>query len=426
MERNNSLQFINRDFSLMLVSRFISQFGDKIFLPAILWLALTSDLGSVSRLGLISITLALPPLLSILIGVYVDRVRKKRLMVFCDLIRFVLCIAVLFNQIFILNFWVLVALIFAIELFGQFFSISSSAFIPHLVKKEDYLRANSYFTGTENITSIVGYAAGGVLIATIGTNWLILLNGISFLLSGLLLMLMKTIDQSEVAPQAKTDESPKQKSKVKDEILNALKIVFLNRVLKNLIITFLIINFSTASLEMLITIWSNNVLGLGSKGFGLLLTSILIGSLLGSVILNFSWMRKFSAEVTIAISTLVFGVMISLLSQFPEVVFSLITLFVVGIAFSILGISFTTLIMNRVAKEHLGKVGGIIQTAIRGGHPIGISIVTGSLAILTPHAIFLAIGCIIFIGGLYLTYLFMFSSLGRNIQDAEQSTIEKA
>lgn len=67
----------NRNAMLMIISRFISQLGDKFFIPAVFWLAVSAEGGSTTRLGIISVVMAIPPLLSAFIGVFIDKLDKK-------------------------------------------------------------------------------------------------------------------------------------------------------------------------------------------------------------------------------------------------------------------------------------------------------------------------------------------------------------
>ena len=136
-------------------------------------------------------------------------------MVSCDWIRFLLCIVLFVNQIWFGYFWVLVVVIYFIELIGQFFIIASGSVIPTLVEKDDLVKANSYFSITDNLTGLFGYAIGGVLIGLMGFNTLTAVNAASFLISGLLL-LMIAVDKEE---QTKHRQTPNRSKNVFPRIL---------------------------------------------------------------------------------------------------------------------------------------------------------------------------------------------------------------
>ena len=124
------------------------------------------------------------------------------------------------------------------------------------------------------------------------------------------------------------------------EYFKALRVgfglVFRHKMISNVLITFLFLNIATASLEMLITIWAHDVLQIGSAGYGILLTSILLGSLVGSLAANFPILNKTASHVLISITILCSGLTLGLFSLFDIFYVSLITLFLTGGLFSIL------------------------------------------------------------------------------------------
>lgn len=388
--------FIDWNFFSLLSSRFVSQLGDKLFIPAILWLALATEGGSTTRLGIVSLVIALPPLLSAVVGVYVDRLPKKRVLIACDVLRMILCVLLFVNQLLFHNFWVLAMLIFLIELAGQFFSLSSGSVVVHVVPSEQLLKANSYLSGTENVTSIIGFSTGGILIALFGTNPLLLANGVSFLLSALLLIRLQVPENKEAAIH--------QENKVTffQEFQQGLRSVFQHKVIANLLLVSFLLNIATASLEMLMTIWAHDVLHAGAAGYGGLLTAILIGSLIGSFVVHVPFLKHGKPQSLISFSTMWLGIAFVLASLFDTILVSYIVFSLVGILFTLVGVFFSTMVMKTVPKENSGKVFGVIQTAIRGGHPLGVAIVTALLSFVSPQMILLSIGAVIVAGGLYL------------------------
>ncbi|WP_370695781.1 MFS transporter (plasmid) [Priestia megaterium] len=393
--------FIDTNFFLLLSSRFVSQLGDKIFLPAVLWLAVESSSNGTTKVGILSFVIVLPTLLSLFIGVFVDRFNKKNTMILCDLLRFLFCLFLYFNT----HFWFIVAVVFLIELIGQFFNISSTSSIPSIVSEKSYLKANSYLTGIENITSIVGYSLGGLLIGLLGIESLVLINSITFLVSSLLLLKLTNVPLKNEEKIIKSYSSSKEKLSVfRKELLQGSKIVFTNKMVTILLLTIFILNISTASLEMLITVWAHDILKLDSSGYGFLLTSILIGSLIGSFIVNLQVIKRLSPYFSISFAVIFFGVLLILLTLFKYYLFSLSVFLIIGIFFSIININFSLLIMKNTPEKNMGKVFGLIQTFTRGGHPIGITLVTGLLGVLSVIYVIIGVGIVVLIGGVFLMY----------------------
>ena len=76
-----------RDFGLLFSGQIVSQIGDGMNKVALLWFVYEMT-GSAFKMTLIGLLQTIPPLVfSPLIGVYLDRMRKKPVMIWVDLIR---------------------------------------------------------------------------------------------------------------------------------------------------------------------------------------------------------------------------------------------------------------------------------------------------------------------------------------------------
>ncbi|RCW73104.1 MFS transporter [Saliterribacillus persicus] len=396
---------INRNFSLLLFSRFISQIGDYLFLPAILWLAIDSEQGSNTWLGIISFVIIIPPFLGFLFGIIIDNKSKRKILINTDVIRFILCLILILNQATLSSFIMITIIIFIIESAGQMFNISSQSIIPNITSEEEYLKANSYLTITSNITAIIGFSLGGVFIAFFGFTLVILINAITFLISALLLVFLRTENTVYNNNNDNNNGTAHRKMFLKafsNTLIDGLKITFKNSFLSILLIVAFIINMFSVSLEMIITVWTHEIIQVGSQGFGILLSSILIGSLFGGWFVNFKIIKQFPVEYLVSLSTAFFGVSFILVSFFPNFSIDLILFFLAGIFLAINSINFTTIIMKNTDKQSMGKVFGIIQTIIRGGQPLGIALVTWLLGWIEVPYIILGIGIVIGLSGLAL------------------------
>ncbi|MGZ8937502.1 MAG: hypothetical protein ACXW02_08475, partial [Halobacteriota archaeon] len=106
------------------------------------------------------------------------------------------------------------------------------------------------------------------------------------------------------------------------EFLQGLKITFMNKVIATILLVALVLNAATATLQMLITMWAYDVLHLGSVGYGFLLTALLVGTWMGSLLAGSSVVKRIYAPVLLASSTIMFGGLFALLPMFEHVVVS--------------------------------------------------------------------------------------------------------
>lgn len=188
-------EWMNRSFGLLMVGRFISQLGDKLYLLALPWLVLELTHSALSS----SITFALEiipqVLLAPFIGVFVDRKSRKLLMVFSDWVR-----GIIVGVITILAYLGNIQMIhiylsaFLLATFTLLFDSASEGYIPKVVAKSYLVEANANLTFINTLMRLIGPALAGILIAWIGAAGTIGINAISFILSGMVLSFLNKDD----------------------------------------------------------------------------------------------------------------------------------------------------------------------------------------------------------------------------------------
>jgi MFS family permease len=102
-----------------------------------------------------------------LAGIYADRFDKRKLLIF---ITWAQAIVILCYIPYEQNYTMLAVITFLYSSFNQFYLPAEAPSIPHLVKKEDLLVANSFFSFTANLSMIVGFAIAGPLTLAFGSK----------------------------------------------------------------------------------------------------------------------------------------------------------------------------------------------------------------------------------------------------------------
>lgn len=178
--------FKNRSFSLMWVGQLISTFGDALtqLAAGILVYRLT---GSVLSVGLMLAATALPSLLfGLVAGVVVDRYDRKKIMVVSSFLQagFVALIPLLL-PFGIVWLYVLVA---ASSTVRQFFDPAHSSVLPEVADDEALEAANSMMNISSSGSTVVGYAAAGLLASQFDLRLVFLLDALTFVIAGLFLL----------------------------------------------------------------------------------------------------------------------------------------------------------------------------------------------------------------------------------------------
>ncbi len=150
--------------------------------------------GSALNLALVTAAEYVPYLLfGLIIGAWVDRVDRKRLMIWTDLAQALVISSVpLLAAIGLLPVWWIYAVGFASSTLWICFNAAEFAAIPGLVKKEDLAAANGRLQASYAGATVVGPLLAGSVIALVPIYAVLIIDGLSFLLSALSLRTIKS------------------------------------------------------------------------------------------------------------------------------------------------------------------------------------------------------------------------------------------
>ncbi|MBP0448414.1 MFS transporter [Kitasatospora sp. RG8] len=193
------------DFRLLLGATGVSRLGSavgQLALPLVAVLALDSSAGQVGLLSTMG-TLAFV-LIGLPAGAWVDRLRKRPVMVAADLVRVVLLASVpvawAFGALTIQQLCLVALLTGAATVF---FDVAALSHLPDLVGRDHLARANAYLVTVDAATQVGGRGAGGFLVALVSAPLALAVDAVSYLWSAVcLLRLRRPEPQPQPAPEA--------------------------------------------------------------------------------------------------------------------------------------------------------------------------------------------------------------------------------
>ena len=193
----------SRDFGLLFAGQTISQIGDSLNKVALLWFVYELT-GSALKMTVIGLLQTLPPLLfGPLIGVYLDRLRKKRVMIAVDFLRagVILLIPLLYfvGQLTLERLYVLV---FVNAVVSTIFGPALASAVPLIVSKDQLIRANALMQSTANFGLLVGPAVSGIGIALVGAQYMLCVHAATFFVSALCLVPIRIRETPSPRPAA--------------------------------------------------------------------------------------------------------------------------------------------------------------------------------------------------------------------------------
>lgn len=348
---------------------FVSLIGTWIQVVAQSWLVfrLTHSaflLGVVAFLGSIPIFF-----LSLFGGVLADRLNKRNILIATQtafmLLAFTLAI---FTQLKLITprDIMLIALLNGIVM--AFDAPSRQAVVVELVGKEHLFNAISLNSVAFNSSRIIGPALAGILVALIGMSGCFYINAISFLAVIIALFLIRLNNNPVIQ---------KNNTAIKD-IREGLNFIKNNRLILILIMMVGAVSLFGITYAIFMPIFANDILKVGVRGLGVLMSSSGFGALIGALILarlgDFKYKGKF-----LVLSTMIFSISLILFSLSKVYILSIITLIFIG-GSSVAAIALiNTLLQTNVPHAFRGRVMSIFMLTFAGIMPFG-NLISGWLA----------------------------------------------
>ncbi|WP_116198991.1 MFS transporter [Amycolatopsis circi] len=193
--RRDSL-FFHADFRRLWAGDTASQLGMFVGITAIPLLAAVTLAATPFEMGLLTMAETLGFLvIGLPAGVWVDRMRKRPLMLAADLVRGVLLLSIpLAWWAGVLTMAQVLAVVLLVGLATVFFDVSYQAYLPALVGRERLLEGNAKLQGVQSSAQIAGPSVAGVLVQFVGAASTVLVTGLGYLTSALCLWRIRTVE----------------------------------------------------------------------------------------------------------------------------------------------------------------------------------------------------------------------------------------
>ncbi|MFS1514461.1 MFS transporter [Chengkuizengella sp. SCS-71B] len=176
-----------RNIVLISISRLISELG-SVALRFALSLYILDITGSPLMFGFVFGFTYIPGVLvNLFAGVLIDRSNKKKILIAADLLSGITTI--LFLVLFLVqpaNIGLLICYVIILYSFQAVFLLAMNASIPELVSKSRVMAVNSNIQSISTLLSIVGLFVGAFAYGAFGIEMVFLIDGISFILSGII------------------------------------------------------------------------------------------------------------------------------------------------------------------------------------------------------------------------------------------------
>jgi MFS family permease len=360
--------FAHSDYRVLWFTQLFSLTGTWVQSLAQSWLVLTLT-NSPAALGLIGVCQFGPTLiLGLPAGVLVDRLPKRRLLMITQIaaatIIGLLALLVATGQV---QLWQIYAAAIALGVVSTVDMPARQSFVIDLVGEDDLMNAIALNSALFNTTRVAGPALAGLLLAAYGPEICFVLNAVSYIPVIAGLGTMRTLGKPKRGGE---DGSPIERLREGLAYVRRSPAVRLPIMLAGLMAVFGM-NFGVWA-----PLLARDALNIGASGFGLLMSSLGVGSLIGALTLAFTGRRP-SPRVMLG-TALLFGAFEIALGVVAGLgltaVLAMVLMAGTGFAMSTTMALANTAVQTSSPDWLRGRVMSIYFTVFAGSTPIGAAL----------------------------------------------------
>lgn len=327
-------------------------------------------------------------LISLPAGAWVDRMRKKRVIILGDLLRAALLltlpVAWLLDALTLPHLYVVAALIGVVTVF---FDVANQSYLPQILDGSQISDGNGKLQASQQTAMVLGPTAASALIRFIGSPLTIAVTSVCMALSSLF---VSRIRHREVPAD------PQARRPLAVEIREGLSFVLKHPLLRRIVACTGLLNFSTSATFALFVLYTLRTLGLSETTLGIVMSVTAAGGILGAVTAS-RFQRLVGEGRAIPLASAVAGLALlstPLASYLPAVPCLVIGGFITSWGVVVYNITQGSFRQRLCPKPLLGRMNASIRFLVWGPMPLGAllgGLLGSTLGVLPALWIFAAI-----------------------------------
>ncbi|MEK5024466.1 MFS transporter [Paenibacillus sp. FSL M7-1046] len=380
----------NKPFMLLISAQLISNVGDWLHLLALLTMVGLKWQATPWEITMLSLCMAVPMLLGgPLAGYLSDMMDRKALMIGSDLVR----AGIVMGLVFAGSLWQVYLLLVAKGVMDMLFSPAKSGKLKELVPPAQMDQAIALSSSIEQITKIVGPAAGGLLVAAFGISVCYIIDSATYLLSALILLAVPHVGKFRTERGQVVGTNPQERGSFRKEAGAGLRLIgMMPAVLSGVVMLVAVLMVLTIADSQTVTLFreipgvSGDLLGwcVAASGLGTLCAALAIGRkgsgkhplvlmsagaiLMGSVFVSAALVTEYG-EAGLWMNVMLFG-----------------SFTLAGAGAGLVFIPFNSMLQRRTPEAYTGRVFGAVSSltsaAVILGPVAGGALVTASGAVI--------------------------------------------
>ncbi len=344
-----------------------------MFEVALIWLVLQTTHSILAVTTVVVVAIIPTVLFGPVLGVYADRWPRRTILLGTNVAEGVL-VAALSGLVLAhdASFALILAVVFALSVGGQFVRVTSSAMVPQTVATEDLAPANGLQSFSTSSTQIVGLSIGGVVVALLGPTLPIVYDAVSFFAAAaLVLFIARHVGRPEPAADGVGGGFTAQ-------FREGLSFLTGQRYLLEVCALGAVINFAGNALFALWAPYADLVLHGGAATYGFLGAMIALGAIVGAIVVG-KWTFRNAVGRVALVGLSGFGVLAIVLGLTDSIPIALTVSFAVGVLVSLVNVPLLCAIQAKVPARLLGRVMSVFLSLVLVAAPFG-AFFAGALA----------------------------------------------
>ena len=341
----------------------VSVFGCFVTRIALPFVAIvTLQAGPIEIAALRAVDLVAALLVGFVAGAWVDRLRRRPVMIWADLGRAVLLGSI---PVAAIGGWLTLAQVFLVSALAAvlttFFDVADKAYLPTVVGRAELVRANGALAATSSAMEFVAFGAAGFLVKLLTAPIAIAIDAVSFVVSAVFL---GGIRRPEPPPPPAADREP-----IVTEIREGMRIVARDPVLRGLLWGTMGLAAMWGVFGSTWLLFANGDLGLDPAVIGVVAALGGFGSLVGALLAE-RVAGRFGLGRLVVVSLLVAALGNLLIPLAPAGLPLVAIAFLVGqqligdTAVTIYDVTEISMRQARVEDRHLGRVNATVRVAM--------------------------------------------------------------
>lgn len=301
-------------------------------------------------------------------GAWVDRMRKRRVLIVADLVRAtLLLILVALALLGQASIPLLIAVALAMSVCNTFFDVAYQSFVPAVTGTAHLLEGNSKLEATHSVMFISGPAIGGLLIKVVSPILVLAGTVVTYLFSAFTLAKIDAVE--EIKPK-------ELRAPLSQEVKEGLSWVLKHRVLRRIVATTALSNLFNAMAQAVVLIFLLREVGISTAWYGIIVAVAGTGGLIGAVFAERIGVRIGIMRI-IPISAIVWGLSEFLIplainvNMAPAIALVMISMFVTNFCVLVYNIAQVTYRQRECPPELLGRMNASVRFIVWGVGPIG-------------------------------------------------------